>query len=249
MRIDKRTCTQLRSLSAISGLLSHSDGSAQTAFGGSKATCAITGPAQITHRDEHQTAKITVRIHKCARSTNEINTLDALLEKVLAETAIQTIAIHHYPRTLFTINITILNDDGAILAVCLNSMMAALVDAGVLMRFSYCAVSLLVNVDGNIMLDGTKMEQGGAKSVHTLAFKSNLPRINDSDIEGSSVTALASSNPVTADSVNCVCVQSNGSFTIQELNSIFDLAQIACVTISAFFNSAIQRKSKRLESI
>jgi exosome complex component RRP46 len=59
---------------------------------------------------------------------------------------------------MIKISIQVLGVDGSLLSAAINSMVLALLDAGIQLRSTCCAVSCMVHNDGSVLLDPTALE-------------------------------------------------------------------------------------------
>lgn len=74
------------------------------------------------------------------------------------------------PRSLYTVVIQELHDDGALLACSVNAVCAALLDACAPMRFPFAAAACALDADGEIVVDPDADRCRSATAVGTFVF-------------------------------------------------------------------------------
>ena len=85
-------------------------------------------------------------------------TQDRLYEKILGQIAGSLILANLYPKTVIKITCQIMSQDGSILSAAINAMILALLDSGLPMKSTCCAVTCIINKDGDLVLDPTALE-------------------------------------------------------------------------------------------
>ena len=160
----------LRELSAEVSLLNRADGSASWSQDRTSILAAVYGPREVPARKEIQgkcVIEVVVRPRSGVPGDRE-RELEASLSGVL-EQLVMT-ALH--PRSLLSVIVQLLEEDGSVMAACLNAVMLALLDAGVPTRgiVGACTVGVwpaaasegtqaeAMDVEGEA--EGTKAEEG-----------------------------------------------------------------------------------------
>jgi hypothetical protein len=75
-----------------------------------------------------------------------------------------------HPRTVITVVVQVVRDDGSLLAAALNAATLALLDAGIPLRWMLSAVCIACPTDGTLRLDPDLEEEKAAANALTLAF-------------------------------------------------------------------------------
>ncbi|KAL9643506.1 hypothetical protein ABK040_010120 [Willaertia magna] len=116
-------------LEAELGVLPKADGSVKYSQGKTTVICAIYGPeASMKERGD----KAVIEVNLQTRENKQIISGDnELNETIIRETLENIILTYLYPRTLISISLQVLIDDGNLFSTCLNASVLALLDAGV----------------------------------------------------------------------------------------------------------------------
>lgn len=143
-------------MSTTTGILTRSDGSAKFQFGKSCVLTSIYGPMNVKMRDELLDKSFINVIFTPVSGSG--GTHERLYEGILRQTASSIILATLFPRTMIKITCQVLADDGSILSTAMNSMILALLDAGVPLTSTFSAVTCMIHKDGNLLLDPTNLE-------------------------------------------------------------------------------------------
>lgn len=155
MRLDKSRLNQLTSLRPIKArqsLLNRTDGSSRFSFGDS--TC-LTG---IYEHSDQSTTYHTLTKESDPSRQNLLN--DIIKNLIMEDTKVQAIC-------------QVIHDDGSTLSIAINSLIFALIDAGIPMKNHGGAVCCAITKENIIILDPNLEEEKNSKSVHTFVFDSN----------------------------------------------------------------------------
>nr|WCZ58711.1 exosome complex component RRP46 [Seculamonas ecuadoriensis] len=216
-RKDYRAHNQLRELSAEVGLLNRADGSASMSYDKTAVMVGVYGPREVPPRKEVQ-GKCVIEATLRPRSglpTNRDKEIERVLEGIL-EQVVMT-ALH--PRSIISVIVQVLDDDGSLLAASVNATILALMDAGVPLRTVAAASSCCVAADGNTLyIDPTLEEENSAASTHTVVLDG---------IQGS-VLAVRS--------LGC-------DFSAEHFVSCMDVSAQACDKLREFMRIVMERKS------
>lgn len=115
LREDQRLPNQLRALAAEPGALSRANGSARFSHDGTQVLAAVWGPGEVRRareRPDRATLEVVVRPH-----AGLAGPLERELEQLLLSTLAHVVLLALHPRTLISVVIQPLMDDGALLAV------------------------------------------------------------------------------------------------------------------------------------
>ncbi|ODQ80562.1 hypothetical protein BABINDRAFT_160826 [Babjeviella inositovora NRRL Y-12698] len=150
LRMDGRRWNELRRFECRTNTHpSSSDGSSYVEQGNSKVICLVNGPMEPENRSQLSTQKATLEVNlniasfstterkKRLKSEKRTQELITTLERTFEQAIVTKI----YPRTLISINIHVLSQDGGLLASCTNAVTLALIDAGIAMYDYISAVS------------------------------------------------------------------------------------------------------------
>jgi exosome complex component RRP46 len=157
------------------GMLKRSDGSGKFDFGSSIVLCGVYGPVQASLKEELvDKALISVTFTPLAGAGGlfisfwiyllillrvlNTGTQDRLYEKILGQIAGSLILANLYPKTVIKITCQTMSQDGSILSAAINAMILALLDSGLPMKTTCCAVACIINKDGDLILDPTALE-------------------------------------------------------------------------------------------
>jgi len=206
MRPDKRDQKAIRQTSSSTGTMKRSDGSAKFSFGDTSVLCAVLGPTASKLRNELMD-KSFIKVVFTSLSGGG-STLERLYERVLTSVCETVILTSLHPRTMIKITIQTLDSDGGILSAAINALTLALMDAGIALKSTCTAVTVMVHSDGRLLIDPTKLELEESQSSHTFAFDSN--------------------------SRNCVVDFSYGCFTKEEYDACYELASYGCQHVFSF---------------
>mmetsp|Transcript_32119 Transcript_32119/g.44531 ORF Transcript_32119/g.44531 Transcript_32119/m.44531 type:complete len:247 (+) Transcript_32119:285-1025(+) len=227
-REDGRLDNQIRTLACERGLLARADGSARWTQDQSSVVCAVYGPRAVPgYKEDPEQATLEVTL----RPKNQLPGMaETEFEKVLAGTLRSIIITSMHPRTAISVVLQIL-------ACCINSACAALVDAGIALTGLVSAVSLMLRPDGGLLLDPTLSETKEARARVTMAF-SRTKALPPAPLETKGETEKAKEVKEPALVVTSV---TNGSLTVEEYFVVSDVARTACEQVGAFFELSLQK--------
>eukprot|EP01129_Flabellula_baltica_P017179 TRINITY_DN9441_c0_g1_i2.p1 TRINITY_DN9441_c0_g1~~TRINITY_DN9441_c0_g1_i2.p1 ORF type:complete len:230 (+),score=32.70 TRINITY_DN9441_c0_g1_i2:31-720(+) len=160
---------QVRALSCRQSVLERADGSCLFAQGNTQVLVAVYGPQDTTTRREliDRSCFIVTVKPNTGHQNYETTYLEYLCQNFFEN---QIVSILH-PRTQVHVVLQVINDDGSLLACCINAINMALVDAGVPMRSMSVGVTLSQMPDQSFVIDPTQEVEGAALS--TLTFHLN----------------------------------------------------------------------------
>jgi len=170
-------------------LLSRADGSVRFSQGRTSVIVAVYGPIQVQARKE-KIDRATVQVvfksiygQKTPFESEKASLIRQSLESIILVT--------QHPRTLISIIIQVVHDDGSLVAASITGAWIALVDAGIqckanLCSVSICALGVIKNkpaqkeeetgaryVEWRYLIDPTKEEENNSHCTTSFAFDSN----------------------------------------------------------------------------
>ncbi|KAG3092857.1 hypothetical protein PI125_g16998 [Phytophthora idaei] len=211
-RQDGRAGNELRPFASQQGALFRADGSARMSHGSSTVLAAVYGPGQARNWRSEKTDKATLDV--CFKLEKGIMTSkEKEYEQIIRETFMPVVLTDSFPRAVISIVY--------LLAVAINAVSLALMDAGVPMVSVVTATSCSIFDDGNLYLDPTSAEEEEAVSWVTTARSS------------------------TSDGV-LTCI-TNGLLSEEQYFACSEACQRASESVAAFFR-IVQQKKHPLES-
>ncbi|CAM9969530.1 unnamed protein product [Ectocarpus fasciculatus] len=170
-RRDGRRGNQIRPLAAEQGILNRADGSARFVQGNTSVLAAVYGPAPAKalrmERPEGATLDVSFKPESGITSPADAES-EALLRRSLEEVVLRS----RYPRTVVSVIIQVIVDDGAVLSAALNAATMALLNAGVEMTGMALSVTCCITapVSGrSVLLDPCKAEEIDAAATAVVA--------------------------------------------------------------------------------
>ncbi|EGD75161.1 hypothetical protein PTSG_06814 [Salpingoeca rosetta] len=181
LREDGRRANELRRVEANVGMFPHADGSAYFQQGDTKVVAIVNGPKQGVGK-AGDAGKVVCDFEMAAFSTTQrrkplrLDRKNAELGSKIASTFESAIMTDLYPRSQIEISVQVLQADGGVLAVAINAVTLALMDAGVAMTDFVCACTASV-IDGTNVLDINHYEasaQGPELTIAVLPSSSTI---------------------------------------------------------------------------
>jgi len=195
-------------------LLNRADGSARYTANKTSVLVAVYGPTEVKIKDEimdRATIKVIFQ-PKTDIAGPEEREKEAVIRKTLENVIISSL----HPRTLITIIIQVLHDDGSLMAASINAACLALMDAGIPLNATVAAVTCALKNDGSFMLDPTEKEERAAEALLTFAFTSVLDGI---------VTSFT-----------------QGTFKEEQYATCVEVAKASVVTLLSYFRKASEQQ-------
>ncbi|KAE9350634.1 hypothetical protein PR003_g5278 [Phytophthora rubi] len=226
-RQDGRAGNELRPFASEQGALFRADGSARMSHGSSTVLAAVYGPGQARNWRAEKTDKATLDV--CFKLEKGIMTSkEKEYEQIIRETFTPVMVTDSFPRAVISIVVQVIEDNGSIsfplifcacvhlLAVAINAVSLALMDAGVPMLSVVTATSCGIFQDGNLYLDPSSTEEEEAVSWVTTARSST----NDGVL---------------------TCI-TNGLLSEEQYFACSEACQRASESVAAFFRIVQQKK-------
>lgn len=204
--------------------LVRADGSTAFSSGLFTVIAGVNGPVEVQRRDElPEEAAIEVNLRPSSgiggpRERWSESILQAVLRSVLL--------VHLHPRTLVQITLQITKEPArkfqkrtantAILPTLINAAFSAALDGALPLAATASAVLVIVDQDGSIVLNPQEKQIVGSRSIHAMAFDQHGDQLMD---------------------------ESSGEFTMHDWESVFEVAQRACVAAVAPADDAAMTNS------
>jgi len=140
LRGDGRTDQQIRPIQIEQGLLNRADGSVRFSQGKTSVLIGVYGPIQVPTRKE-KIDRATVEVIWKPISGQKTN-FDVEKASLVRQSLESIILVHLHPRTLISVIVQVIQDDGALLASAITGSWIALVDAGIQCKANLSAVTI-----------------------------------------------------------------------------------------------------------
>ncbi|CAI5702780.1 unnamed protein product [Peronospora effusa] len=206
-RQDGRAGNELRPFACEQGALFRADGSARMSHGRTTVLAAVHGPGQARNWRSEKTDKATLDV--CFKLEKGVMTSkEKEYELIIRETFTPVVLSDNFPRAVISIV--------HLLAVAINAVSLALMDAGVPMISVVTATSCGIFADGNLYLDPSSVEEEEA------------------------VSWVTTSRSSTSDGV-LTCI-TNGLLSEEQYFACSEACQRASESVAAFFRIVQQKK-------
>ena len=153
------------------GLLQRCDGSCKATLGGTIAVCGVFGPVEARNPAPSDAAEgcvveVQLRSYTAETSVSADQSASLLLRDVLAP------CVHSklFPRTIISLSVRVLADDGCAFSAAALAAVGALVDAGVPLLSLPVAVDCAVARNGNVLVFASRAARKQAKTSVSLCF-------------------------------------------------------------------------------
>ncbi|KAJ3678727.1 hypothetical protein LUZ60_002530 [Juncus effusus] len=163
-RTDGRKANQLRPLGCSRNLLHRPHGSARWSQGDTIVLAAVYGPKAGTKKGENPEKASFEVIWK--PKTGQIGKQEREYEMILKRTLQSICLVNIHPNTTTSVIVQVVGDDGSLLPCAINASCAALVDAGIPMKYLAVAISCGLMDNGSIILDPTITEEQAINFSH-----------------------------------------------------------------------------------
>ena len=203
-RGDRRTAHQMREMVCELGPLNRADGSARFNFSRSSVLAGVFGPRE-DRASGQDSAESNVVMHFGALAAGK--QWDRGSEGRMRESLETLVERSQNPMCVIEVTVQPMLNDGAQFAASFNAAVAALIDAGVPLRFVAAGVCLALTADGTLLMDPTSEEEATAAAVltfvirpadgHVVSSLSSAPVAEDQYMEALSAAKAAASTIVT----------------------------------------------------
>ncbi|KAK4419959.1 Exosome complex exonuclease RRP46 [Sesamum alatum] len=183
-----RGANQLRPIDCTRNVLSRAHGSASCSHGDTRVLAAVYGPKAGTKKNENPEKACIEVIWK--PKTGQIGKSEKEFEMILKRTLQNVCLLTVHPNTTTSIIVQVVHDDGSLLQCAIHAACAALVDAGIPLKYLAVAICCCLTESGQIILDPSKLEEQRMKGFVCLAFPSSIQSIlpqGSTDVGGESV--------------------------------------------------------------
>jgi exosome complex component RRP46 len=159
----------MRAIESEQGLLHRADGSARYLHGKSSVLVGVYGPleAKVSKQLIDRACVEVAWIPKSGTSDYKDREKQLIIQNSLESVLITSL----YPRSIISVIIQVMNDDGSTLSAAVNGVCLALLDAGLAMNSLFVSVSSCV-FENIILLDPTISEELAGTAVSTFVFSS-----------------------------------------------------------------------------
>ena len=237
---DGRAPMSLRPMACDQGELHRAAGSARFSHADSAALVAVFGPTSAQKRQEIVNRACIEVVYKPLSAAPGATEKEK--ESVLRQIVESAVMTHLYPRTVIQVVVQELNNDGSMLAVVVNAVYVALLDAGVPLRHSFVAASVATRLDGTVLLDPTAADEEVCKSSCTFAYRAGS---GSDDDQTAGDFALLSSVPGGCEVVGAV---GGGAQTDDEYWTALSAGRASARKVFAFVRQHIEHHCARVHS-
>ena len=213
-RSDRRENSQMRAMECELRPLNQADGSARFSFSRTRTLAGVFGPRE-GRANQKNSEESTVIVNFGAKG-GVGSQWDRGDETVMRECLEALVIRSQNPMCVIEVTVQPMCNDGAQMAASINAAIAALIDAGVALRFVAVGVCLAVTKQGALLLDPTSDEEAAALAVLTFVIRPS---------DGYVVTSLCSA-PVSQEQY------------VQAL----DAAKASAVTVLTFIRMALESR-------
>ncbi|EYU20440.1 hypothetical protein ABFS82_01G020800 [Erythranthe guttata] len=167
-----RGANQLRPVDCSRNVLSRAHGSASCSHGETRVLAAVYGPKAGTKKNENP-EKACIEI-TWKPKTGQIGKPEKEFEMILKRTLENICLLTVHPNTTTSIIVQVVHDDGSLLPCAIHAACAALLDAGIPLKYLAVAICCCLTESGNILLDPSKLEEQKMKAFVCLVFPSSI---------------------------------------------------------------------------
>lgn len=160
---------RIRPMESELGLLHKCDGSARVKQGNTSVLVGIWGPVEVRQsRELPDRAAVETSVRP---ATGQGTPRDKLFEHHVTQICEQICVTSQHPRTSIQVIVQLESEDGSVLAVTLNALCLALMDAGLPMKAMIGTVMCGVLEDGELMWDPTQDEEDECHTMYTFTYE------------------------------------------------------------------------------
>eukprot|EP01147_Barroeca_monosierra_P005023 gene5024-8752_t len=155
LRLDGRRANEIRRVQAVVGMFPHADGSSYFQQGDTKVVAIVNGPKQPISSFENlgdtcsYLCFLLVTVQQQKKSTE--------LGSKIASTFESAVMNELYPHSQIDISVQVLQADGGVLAVAINAVTLAIIDAGIAIKDFVCAATASV-IDSAFVLVSNQLD-------------------------------------------------------------------------------------------
>ncbi|XP_074562235.1 exosome complex exonuclease RRP46 homolog [Curcuma longa] len=231
-RPDGRTSNQLRPLACSRNVLHRAHGSSRWSQGDTIVLAAVFGPKAGAKKGENpEKASIEV-IWK--PKTGQIGKAEKEYEMILKRTLQSICLLTIHPNTTISIIVQVVGDDGALLPCAINASSAALLDAGIPLKYLAVAICCGLTENRSVILDPTKIEEKKIDAFAYLVF----PNSPISVLPKGSLTEDA--EPIEHGIITSV---THGAMPVVDYFNCLERGYAACSKISEFLRKSMESQT------
>ncbi|KAK6140865.1 hypothetical protein DH2020_025397 [Rehmannia glutinosa] len=167
-----RGANQLRPIDCSRNVLSRAHGSASCSHGETRVLAAVYGPKAGTKKNENPEKACIEVIWK--PKSGQIGKPEKEFQMILKRTLQNICLLNVHPNTTTSIIVQVVHDDGSLLPCAIHAACAALIDAGIPLKYLAVSISCCLTESGKILLDPNKLEEQKMKAFVCLAFPSSV---------------------------------------------------------------------------
>ena len=223
-RIDGREANEMRKVEVKLDVISRADGSAEFAFGKTRALACVYGPKALypKHLQEYEKGILRCRYSMAPYSVDERkppapDRRSIELSKVIRLALEPAIFLEDYPKTGIDVYIEITEADGSTRVTAINAASLALALAGIPMRDLVCACSV-GKIDNTLVVDLNGKEDNFSEADVVFAMMPSKGKIT--------------------------LLQMDGVLTREEFNKLIEMAKQNCYKIYEIQKNALKEKYK-----
>eukprot|EP00051_Salpingoeca_urceolata_P011742 m.145922 g.145922 ORF g.145922 m.145922 type:complete len:259 (+) comp17235_c0_seq2:229-1005(+) len=178
-----RNLKEPRKIFLQNGVVTQARGSAYIEMGQTKVTAACYGPRDHLRTREYSAqgkldcvfkfAPFACRTRRAHQQDAEEKELSAVLEQALAP----SLMLHKYPKSVISVFVTVVEDDGSALAAAITCASVGLAEAGIEM-FDFVSGATVGWAEQRFFYDATAHEEETADALLTIAFMPSLGEIS-----------------------------------------------------------------------
>jgi exosome complex component RRP41 len=178
IRKDLRTNAQSRAISMHIGGVNEVDGASKYSQGKTSVLATVIGPVipKFARHEKSDKCNIEIEVNYASNIENlnaaGNNSSEFAILEFLKSSLIPSIQTELFPRKLIVIQVLILQNEGSIFSVALNSCILALLDASIPMFYYMTCVEIAVQ-SNTLYLDPVEGEEKTADGIMTICIKGN----------------------------------------------------------------------------
>ena len=212
-RSEDRTNESHRKIFLSTGVISKAKGSAYIEQGGTKIIVGVFGPKEVQRRSDFSVTGTLSAEFKFAPFASERRRAAGVTDPeadelglVISEALSSSVCLNKYPKSVIEVGITVLEDDGAVVAAALTAAGLALADAGIHMFDLVVGVKvgLSQEQETQLMVDPDKEEEQVLPGDLTLGYLPNLEQVVCCMCQGVMSSELMSRGLATATEVSAM---------------------------------------------
>lgn len=228
----------LRPLSCEMSCLQRADGSALWKAGSTHVLAAVYGPVAPRQSSREQSDSLVTVLCKSGSTTTgssggggtTSSTFEREWESFLAEMLMACVDIAHYPRTVIQVVLQIIQADGSVLSCALHAAVAALMDAGILMKCMPVATTCLLGSDNDSLSSSLPLKLD--------------PVMEEEQNEESSIVVFVNDSAHPDKVLGCQTTMGTG-IALEALLTCVQAASRASPAVIAFWRLAVEQKVTR----